>query len=424
MGPMKIFYGWRVVAAACGIQFLLAALMVQSFGLYIAVLAEDMGWSKTALAGGAALQSAETALLGPMLGWLLDRFGPRRMIRTGMVCLGAGLWLLSQVQSLPVFYASAVLMSVGASLSGYFPLSIAVVHWFEKQRARALSMMTVGLAVGGLMSPLLAWSMQHLGWRETAMVAGTLAWLVGLPLAGLTRHRPAELGLHPDGIAPTPRPPQADGSAPTSTLVEEAHHFTLVQALRTPAFWLLAAGHALALLVVSAVTVHAVTHMKEGLGHSMTAAGGFMMLLTLGQLGGVLLGAAMPQHLDKRKIAAACMLSHALGLLCLTYASHVAMMWAFALLHGVAWGLRGPYMQAIRADYFGTRWLGRIMGISTVLLAFGQMGGPLIAGMLADWQGDYRLGFSTLALLAALGSVAFWVARPPTRPKAARKPAN
>ena len=194
MGPMKIFYGWRVVAAACGIQFLLAALMVQSFGLYVAVLAEDMGWSKTALAGGAALQSAETALLGPMLGWLLDRFGPRRMIRTGMVCLGAGLWLLSQVQSLPVFYASAVLMSVGTSLSGYFPLSIAVVHWFEKQRARALSMMTVGLAVGGLMSPLLAWSMQHLGWRETAMVAGTLAWRVGLPLAGLIRHRPAELG--------------------------------------------------------------------------------------------------------------------------------------------------------------------------------------------------------------------------------------
>ena len=203
-----------------------------------------------------------------------------------------------------------------------------------------------------------------------------------------------------------------------------AHEFTAKEALRTQAFWMLAIGHGLALLVVTAVNVHAITHMKEGLGYSVSEAGLVIMLMTVGQMGGVLLGASMGDRYDKRVVAALCMVSHMVGLLCLTYASHVAMMWAFALLHGVAWGLRGPYMQAIRADYFGTRWLGRIMGISTVLLAFGQMGGPLIAGMLADWQGDYRLGFSTLALLAALGSVAFWVARPPTRPKAARKAAN
>jgi len=110
-------------------------------------------------------------------------------------------------------------------------------------------------------------------------------------------------------------------------------------------------------------------------------------------------------------------------MLCLTYANHMAMLVAFGVFHGIAWGLRGPFMQAIRADYFGRHAIGLILGLSAAIIALGQIAGPMIAGVLADLTGDYQLGFSLLALLAALGSLAFMLATKPTLPPPAVKAA-
>lgn len=408
---MKIFYGWRMVGAAFGIQFLLAAFLTQAMGLYIAILSEEMGWSKTTLSGAAALQSVESAIIGPVLGWVMDRVGPQLMIRWGMVLFSAGLLLLSQVHSVSMFYTSAILMAIGASLGGYFPLSVALVHWFEKFRARALSLMSLGLATGGLAVPAIAWSMETWGWRATSVGTGLIVLVVGLPLARIILRRPQDHGDYVDGIEPVVEAAQDA----THTPKESSPDFTAVQALRTSAFWLLGLGHALALLVVSAVNVHAITHMKEGLGYSVTTASWVIMVMTCCQVGGVLIGAAIGDRFDKRKIAALCMLAHALGLLCLTFAVGIPMLLGFALLHGVAWGLRGPFMQAMRADYFGRNAIGMILGMSAALIAVGQIGGPMIAGILADWTGNYQSGFTVLAVLSALGSLSFMLITKPVR---------
>jgi MFS family permease len=411
---VKYFYGWRMVGAACGIQFLLAAFLTQALGLYIAVLSDEMGWSKTTLSGAAALQSVEAAIIGPVLGWVMDRFGPQKMIRVGMIMFSAGLFLLSQVNSVTTFYLSAILMAIGASLGGYFPLSVALVQWFEKFRARALSIMSLGLAMGGLVVPLMAWSMQHWGWRATAAGSGVLVLLTGLPMASIIRRRPEDHGDHVDGIDPAMRAAAAEreGHKAAPAQVE----FTVAQALRTRAFWMLAIGHGLALLVVSAVNVHAITHMKEGLGYSVATASWVILIMTFGQLAGVLMGASMGDWFDKRKVSALCMLAHGIGMLCLTFGSHMAMLVAFGVFHGIAWGLRGPFMQAIRADYFGRNAIGLILGLSAAIIAMGQIAGPMIAGVLADLTGNYELGFSLLALLAALGSLSFMLATKPELP--------
>lgn len=413
-----MFYGWRMVAAACGIQFLLAALLTQSLGLYISVLSDEMGWSKTTLSGAAALQSVESAIIGPLLGWLMDRFGPQLMVRWGMVIFSAGLLVLSQVSSVATFYTAAILMAIGASLGGYFPLSVALVQWFEKYRARALSIMSLGLALGGLLVPLVAWSMQHWGWRETAAASGVCALVIGLPLARVIRRRPEDHGEYIDGIAPGDSTQSVELGKHPEAAKSIQYEFSVGEALRTKAFWLLAIGHGLALLVVTAVNVHAITHMKEGLGYSVSTAGWVIMLMTVGQVGGVLMGASIGDRFEKRKVAALCMVSHAVGLLCLTYATHMAELLAFALFHGFAWGLRGPFMQAIRADYFGRKAIGQILGFSAALIAIGQVAGPLVAGVLADLTGNYRLGFTVLALLAAMGSVSFMQASKPAAPRA------
>jgi sugar phosphate permease len=324
---------------------------------------------------------------------------------------GIGLMLLSFTDTLLAFYGAFVVIALGASLCGFFPVNVALIHWFERWRARALSSLSLGIALGGISVPLVAWSLQTYGWRATAFVSGIIAIVLGLPLAMVFKRRPEDHGMVVDGIA-----------LPS---VEEKHRiekpdpgrdFTAREALRTPAFWLLSLGHGFALLVVHAVSVHAIAHMHQGLGYSVAQASLVYTLLTLSQIGGVVIGWLIGDRYDKRVISGGCMLGHMAGLLLLTYAVAVPMVLAFAVLHGAAWGLRGPFMQALRADYFGRSAIGMILGLSVMIIVVGQVAGPMVAGILADATGNYRAGFTILALLAGLGSLFFFFARKPDRP--------
>ncbi|MGE4243945.1 MFS transporter [Ramlibacter sp.] len=408
---MKIFHGWRMVGAGAILQFLHAGLLMQSFGAYVAVLSEEKGWSKTALSGGAALQSLEGALLGPALGWAMDRFGARAMIQVGIIAFGLGFMALSQIDSVAGFYAAFVVIAIGVSLSGYFPLTVTLVHWFRRRRARALSMMGVGFALGGIAVPLVAWAMQTWGWRSTAFASGVVSIVIGLPLARMMRRHPSEIGEVPDGIAAAASEPVPAVDAPAAPPAER--HFTAVEAMRTPAFWLLACGHSLAVLLVTAVNVHAISHMKEGLGYTVAQASFVITMMMMAQGAGLLLGAAVGDRWNKRLIAGGCMIGHGVGVLMLTYAVHPAMLGAFAVIHGISWGLRGPFMQALRADYFGVQAIGMIMGVSALVISVGQVGGPMIAGAFADANGNYRTAFTVLALITMAGSLMFLLARKP-----------
>jgi sugar phosphate permease len=259
---------------------------------------------------------------------------------------------------------------------------------------------------------VVGWSLVEYGWRATAFASGVLAIVVGVPLSMVMRRRPEDYGETVDGLAQ--RPGARHEPQPAKT--EANRDFTAREALRTPAFWLLSLGHGFALFVVGAVSVHAIPHMKEALGYSVSAAAAIVTLLTVFQIAGIAIGWAIGDRYEKRLIAAACMLMHMLGLLALTYASSLAWLIAFAVLHGVGWGLRGPFMQAIRADYFGRSAIGMILGLSFMIIVIGQIGGPMIAGIAADLTGNYRAGFTALALLAGLGSMFFVLAKRPARP--------
>jgi MFS family permease len=138
-------------------------------------------------------------------------------------------------------------------------------------------------------------------------------------------------------------------------------------------------------------------------------------LVMVVHFGVVRTGWVIGDRFRKRIVAAVCMLMHAAGLLMLTYATGPVMLAVAALMHGTAWGLRGPFMQAIRADYFGRHSIGMILGLSSLILVLGQIGGPIVAGAFADWTGDYRMGFSILAALSGLGALFFLMARRPKK---------
>jgi MFS family permease len=172
---MKIFYGWKIVFAAASLQFIQSMMLHQAFGAYVAVLIQEKQWSKTSVSGASAMMSMEAAVIGPILGWFLDRFGSRGVIKVGVIVFGIGFMLMSQIDTLLGFYGAVVVIAIGSSMAGYFPLNVGVIQWFEKKRARALSMVGLGLALGGMFVPIVAWSIENIGWRETSFGCGVVA---------------------------------------------------------------------------------------------------------------------------------------------------------------------------------------------------------------------------------------------------------
>ena len=192
--------------------------------------------------------------------------------------------------------------------------------------------------------------------------------------------------------------------------------FTAREAMRTPAFWLLSMGHSMALLTVGAVSLHLVPHIMETVGLSITAASTAVAVMTVFNIIGQVGGGVVSDRFSKRYMAAIAMLVHCAGLIILANATTIIPVYVFAVLHGTAWGVRGPLMTTIRADYFGRASFATIMGFSSLVVMLGMTGGPLFAGFMADIFDGYRIPFMIIAAITGLGCFFFAIARPPKPP--------
>ena len=384
---------------------------MQSYGAYVVLLQEEFGWSKALVAGAFALTRIESGLLGPLQGWLVDRFGPRLILQVGMVIYGVGFMLFSQVESVLGFYLTFALIAVGSSLGGFATVMVAVVSWFSRHRSKAVAMSQIGFSLGGLLVPLVVLALEGFGWRATAFSSGVLVLLMGIPLARVVRHRPDAYGDVVDGI----REPVHTGNE-TRPPPRHTRDLTAREALRTRSFWLISLGHALALLTVSCLMVHLISHLTQGpLRFSLAGASAIVSLMTATQMAGVVAGGFFGDRFSKRILCAGCLVAHATGLTLVAYATSPWMVVAAVMIHGFGWGVRGPLMTAMRADYFGASSFGTIMGFSSLIVMFGMSTGPIFAGWMADATGDYQQGFVILAAGSLLGAFCFAAATPPRR---------
>ena len=149
---------------------------------------------------------AESGFLGPVVGLLIEKFGARRMVFIGLIILGSGCVLFSQIQELWHLYVVFFILSFGSSVSTWLPMMTVVNNWFVRYKARAMSLVMEGMAVGGIVVPLLlAWAIggadpnisERFGWRTSALFIGILLLALALPLSRLIRNRPEDLGLNP-----------------------------------------------------------------------------------------------------------------------------------------------------------------------------------------------------------------------------------
>ena len=410
-----IFQGWRIVYAGGLVQFTGAILFFQAFGAYVLLIEDEFGWNKTLLAGAFALARIESGLLGPIQGWMVDRYGPRTIIRWGLFIFGFALIGFSRIDSLIEFYFYSFLIALGTSLGGFLSVTVALVNWFNQHRAKALALSEFGFSFGGILVPVTVYSLETFGWRATAACSGIIVLLVAWPLTRVFDHRPEDVGETPDGILHDNINPSQERKR-GFTAAHRGADFTAKEAVKTRAFWFMALGHGTSLLIVGAVMVHLVLYVNGQLGYSLTVAGLIVSLMTAMQIVGLTSTGFLGDRIDKRIIVITCMGLHAAGMLLLAYAQNIWMVVGFATLHGIAWGTRGPLMQAIRADYFGAKHFGSIMGWSSLIVMLGMAIGPIYAGYMADRTNNYQAAFTTLAIAALFGAIFFLLAKRPYRP--------
>ena len=243
--------------------------------------------------------------------------------------------------------------------------------------------------MAGFTAPIVAIALDYFSWRNVAICSGLVVLFVGLPLAQLVRHHPHEKNTYVDGIISN-----GDDNSPNITEISphQSNDLTPRQALKTQAFWFISLGHAAGVLVVSAIMVHMIPHLTEELDYSLSKAGLITAIIPFAMLLGRFTALFFGEKYDKRKVVVVAMLGHTIALLLLAYAQSTWMVILFALIIGTSWATRGPLTQALRADYFGTKAFGTIMGFSSMIVMLGSIAGPITAGILADLTGDYKFG--------------------------------
>ena len=238
-----LFYGWRMVAAASALRVIGAGLHSFGFTVFFLPLSQDLNLNRTSTSLAFSLARAEGAVEGPIVGHLLERYGPKPIMVAAVLLMGVGYLLLSQVHS----YATFLIVYLGvislAHAGGFMHAPMVLINtWFIRHRARAITISSAAFGLGGvLVAPVLSVIVQTWGWRWGAVVGGVLFLVIGLPLCLTIRRSPESMGLLPDGSEVAALAPGQDGAKQT---IRPEVEVTLAEALRSFAFWgsVLAAG--------------------------------------------------------------------------------------------------------------------------------------------------------------------------------------
>ena len=403
----KIFYGWYIVAAGIVINMLMGGLIMHAFHFYVAELKAEFLWPATIFGLAFMITRIESGVLGPVQGWLIDRFGPQTMMRLGIASTTIGLLAFSRIWSEGSFIAFYFIVAIGASVGGFMTVSVAVVTWFERKRSRALGYMSTGFALGGFLALPVGIMIQEIGWRSAALLSAIVLFGVGQLLATLFVRRPEDRGLVKDGGVGADD--STDGSAGTRPPANPHRHrdFTVREALRTRAFWGLALAHGAPLLVVSGVFVHFTLLVTEVEGLNLTHAGIAYTAMNVAQLVGQLGMGYLGDRFSKRLLLVPAMFGHCAAAIMLAFAASFEMILLAAIINGLAWGSRAPLITALRADYFGASNFGQIMGWSSIVMSTFMTVGGFLSSVLFDATGSYGIPFTVLGLGALTG--ALWV---------------
>ena len=397
----KFFFGWWVAIAAVFLNIFQGGVLFYGFTVVILPMTEETGWSRTVVTGVFPIIGILAGILAPFLGNIFDRVGPRPIILVGLTAMGTGLVLVSNVTTLPTFYAAFTLANLG-SVCIWSSSGPAVANWFVRKQGRALGLYSLGFALSGIMSPPFFWLVQEVGWRTAFTYVGVIAWIL-IPFAMFfIRHRPENYGLYPDGAD---SPPLQVGNAEIENDDEGELNLSPSQAIRTQAFWLMAIGSSLAFLTIAALQVHWAPYLED-VGYSRQSAALLLPAMPLSTVIGRILFGFLADRFNKKFIASVAFVLQSIAILILAMisADKPWVLILFLVFWSIGFGGTIVTRLALQGYLFGRYSFGTLQGLFSMSSEAGFAFSPLIASIVFDMTGSYTplfLGFAALTLVAA-----------------------
>ena len=406
----NIFYGWYIVIAGTFAMSISSGINYHGFGNLFLPLSKEFGWSRTRISSVFSLARLENGILGPIDGYLIDRFGPRAVILVGVPIMGIGYILLSQING---FLSFSIVYILGVTIGSgtlHVPIQTAVANWFNKKRGLAFGIMWSGVGIGGMIVPLYGWGIELFGWRETSVYIGIIVILIGIPCGLIMRHNPYKYGQYPDGL-------KVSEDQVSKGKLTDSVDFTPKEALSSSSFWLLTFATGLRILLTSGVSLHLVPYFVD-LGIDPVTAAVFAGSVGVISIPGRFGLSAVGDHFNKRYILMFSMFLLSISVLILSYVNSLNGAIIALILYSFAQGGSAVVPNAIMADYFGTKHYGTIMGFRSIVVTFGVILGPIISGATFDNYGSYQLAFFGFAIVNFIGFIMIIYSRPPKRSNA------
>jgi MFS family permease len=400
--PFSIFYGWWIVTACFMVMFLVGGLVALGFTAFFEPIASHFGWSYTQISLAASFRGVEVGLLAPLVGLLIDRWGPRRMMFSGVILIGLGLMFLSRINSLGMYYVGFIIIAIGVGGCSPTLVITSVTNWFRKKLGIAVGIMSSGFACGGLLVPLVVRLIDIFDWRMTLFILALAVWVLCLPLSLILRHKPEQYGYLPDGEESTVTAP---GQVPVSSETQEVNLETK-QALRSRTFWHIGLALTFQFTAASTMVVHIMPYLSS-VGISRSTASLVAMAVPLISIVGRLISGWLFDRFNRKRVATGFFATMTLGMLCMSYVSR-DVFWLvipYIVLFGIGWGGSVTSRAPLVSGNFGRKKFGSILGFMLGMTALGGIVGPLFAGWVFDYWASYRIAWFTLTALLFIAMI-------------------
>ena len=397
-----LYYGWRMIGIVSALRVLGGGLHQYGFTVFFLPVTEELGLSRASTSLAFSLARAEGSLAAPLVGYLIDRYGPKPLMFTAALLAGVGYMLFALVNSYTTFLIVYLGVISIAFTAGFVHAPTVVANsWFIRLRARAMTVVSAAVPVGGaIITPLLAIAVRAFGWRWAAFFAGALFLIAGVPLCVGIRRSPESLGMQPDGAA---HQSQTNGDAHNErqTSRNEEPDITAREAFRSPIFWNLICSMTARSLAFTTVTTHFIP-MMVWKGLSQTEASVLLAGFAIFNLPIHFLLGWIADFVNKPKLVTICLLLGVIAVLPMLWTDALWALWFFAAFYTVL-DASIPVFWASVGDFFGRKSFGTIRGNMNLFYTWGAILGPFVAGAVYDRTQSYALVFAgmTIALLIA-----------------------
>jgi sugar phosphate permease len=422
----KIYFGWWTVIAGGITSMWSAGYYHYGFSALFKPISETLKLTRAAAAWPAAIGRLEGGIESPISGLITDKFGPRTIATLGALFFGLSLMLMYFVNSQWTFYLVwGVLLGTAYNLTSTIPVNAAITNWFVRLRGRALGTKIALAGLSGVITiRIIAWLIETYDWRVACVVGGLVMVCIPMPLLWifLRRHRPEYYGLLPDGARAEIKEPDTEQSIDrgvkyASTFQEV--EYTLRQALKTPAFWILIISHASHNLAVPVMNVHAIPLLTD-MGLTTGRAAFMMSIMVVTSIPFRFIGGILADRVSKGQLRM--LLAGAYALQAISFGIYIRYgtvnsVYYWFVLYGIGMGLAFAINPLIRARYFGRKAFGSIHGASQALMTPFGIIAPVFAGWIYDTYGSYMLALKVGAIILAVSVVLSLLIFSPKPPK-------